>query len=49
MNSKEKRLMNHIDKLEIELDLFNKKYRELQGKFKLAIEMIQKIDPTKSI
>lgn len=40
---------NRIDKLEEELDIFNKKHRELKAKYKLALELIQKIDPTKKI
>lgn len=41
------KLMLRIESLEKELDAFNKKYRELQAKYKIAIETIQKIDPTK--
>ena len=43
------KLMHRIDKLEEELDIFNKKHRELKAKYKLALELIQKIDPTKKI
>ena len=40
--------MKQIDKLELELNQFNKKYSEQEKKLKLAIELIQKLDPTKS-
>lgn len=43
------KLNYEIEKLEIELDTFNKKYRELKDKYKLALELIQKIDPTQVI
>jgi len=37
------KLMKQVEKLEIELDAFNKKYRELQAKYKTAIELIQNL------
>ena len=45
---KEQKLMARIESLEIELDTFNKKYRQLQVKFKSALELIQKLynEPT---
>ncbi len=41
------RAMQMIDKLESELNEFNKKYRELQAKHSKAIEMIQELSKTK--
>ena len=40
-----KKRIAELDKLEKELDVFNKKYRELENKFKKALEIIQKLEP----
>lgn len=41
------KLMIHVGKLEKELDGFNKIHRELKQKYKIALALIQKLDPTK--
>ena len=40
-----KKRMIEIEKLELELDVFNKKYRELENKLKKALELIQILEP----
>jgi|688.fasta_scaffold65851_4 uncharacterized protein YjaG (DUF416 family) len=40
-----KKRIAEIDKLEKELDVFNKKYRELENKLRQALELIQKLEP----
>ena len=40
-----KKRMIEIEKLELELDVFNKKYRELESKLRQALEIIQKLEP----
>ena len=48
MNQEKKnKYMDRIDSLEKELDRFNVKYRELQAKYKIALGLIQKRNPTK--
>ena len=40
-----KKRISELDKLEKELDVFNKKYRELDNKLKKALELIQILEP----
>jgi hypothetical protein len=40
-----KKRIVEIDKLEKELDVFNKKYRELENKLRQALELIQILEP----
>ena len=40
-----KKRIAELDKLEKELDVFNKKYRELDNKLRQALEIIQKLEP----
>jgi hypothetical protein len=40
-----KKRIAEIYKLEKELDVFNKKYREMENKLKKALELIQILEP----